>query len=65
MKLKPSTIKVRLQKQLDLYDRINNCTPVTPWCKDPNYSSNSGHYEGHPRDKDKVIEKIKLLVQML
>lgn len=53
-----------LVAQLDEYDRIDQCSPATPWCDAPSYM-NSDHYDGHPEPKRQRIKAIRDAVERL
>lgn len=47
-----------LTAALDEYDRIDACSPTTPWCDAPGYV-NAEHYDGHPAAKRELIAKMR------
>ena len=53
-----------LVAQLDEYDRIDQCSPATPWCDAPSYM-NSDHYDGHAEPKRQRIKAIRDAVERL
>lgn len=55
-------LREQVEKALDEYDRIDSCSPGSPWCDDPTYG-NADHYDRHPSARRRAIDAIRAALQ--